>query len=98
LISKHSKDTLINAKITIDRQGGIEFENWLSTYIKKGMNGEGIKRIKKVIMQDSHRYNLLQLADYIVGIVHRHYDEEKFIKVDYLTMIQNKCIKIIIRP
>jgi hypothetical protein len=62
------------------------------------MNGSGSKRVKKLVAQNSRKYNLLQLADYIAGIVHRHYDPNKFIKIDYFSMIQHKCIKIVVRP
>jgi hypothetical protein len=62
------------------------------------MNTADSKRVKKVILENSRKNNLLQLVDYVVGIIHRHYDKEKFVKVDYFSQIDHKCIKTIIRP
>jgi len=98
LIFEHTKEKLLNAKITVDKSGGQDFEKWFSSYIKKGMNTDKFQRVRKVIMADSARENLLQLADFVVGIIHRDYDPQKFLKVDYLKMIQHKCIKTVIRP
>jgi hypothetical protein len=48
LIIQHNKENLYKAKITIDEQGGKDFRDNLSTYLKRGLNADGIKRIKKV--------------------------------------------------
>jgi hypothetical protein len=62
------------------------------------MNTHTIKRVKKVRMENSRKEPLLQIADYIVGIEYRNYDNKKFVKVDYLPNIRQKIIKFIVRP
>jgi hypothetical protein len=97
LICKHTKDILIKARITIDNCGGNELKNLLSVILKQGMN-DNTKRVKKVRTENSRKEPLLQVADYIVGIEHRNYNEEKSAKIDYLPQIKNKRIKIVVRP
>jgi hypothetical protein len=49
-------------------------------------------------MENSRKNNLLQIADYLVGIAHREYNPEKANKTQYFHQLQHQCKKIIIRP
>ena len=53
----------------MDKSGGAAFQSKLKKSIRN-VPGLGA-RLKKVKIQDSHKNNLLQLADYCVGI-HRN--------------------------
>ncbi|MDR0860080.1 MAG: DUF3800 domain-containing protein [Candidatus Peribacteria bacterium] len=98
MICEYAKESLDNARIIIDEWGGEYFKNRLSTLIKRGLNTAEKKCIKKLTTGNSCKEPLLQVADYIVGIVHREYDEEKSLKGEYRKMIQHKCVKIVVRP
>lgn len=70
---ENAKDKLENAKIIIDKNGNNDFRKSLSKYLKKKMNEEWKRRIKEVKMQESHKNNLLQLADYVASGINRKY-------------------------
>lgn len=71
LVFENAKDKIENATIVIDKNWSWKFESQLQTYLKRKFNGDGTKKIKKVKMQDSHKNNLLQLADYIASGINR---------------------------
>ena len=71
LVFENAKDKLDNAIVLIDESGNRDFKKSLSKYLKNRMNDYDRKVIKKVKMQKSHSNNLLQLADYIAGIMNR---------------------------
>jgi len=71
LVFENAKDKLDNAILVVDRQWWKKFEKELQTYIKRKINKSGRKKIKKVKMEDSHRNNLLQLADYGASWIYR---------------------------
>ncbi|PIQ14548.1 MAG: hypothetical protein COW67_13180 [Flavobacteriales bacterium CG18_big_fil_WC_8_21_14_2_50_32_9] len=84
LVFENAKDKLDNAIVLIDESGNNDFRKSLSNYLKKRMNDYERKVIKKVKMQKSHTNNLLQLADYIAGIINRSVlgkDENEFRKM-----------------
>ncbi|NLH39374.1 MAG: DUF3800 domain-containing protein [Elusimicrobia bacterium] len=64
---KYLKDAII----ILDRSGTPDFRNRLSSYIKRKINTEKNNYIKKIKQQKSNSNNLLQLADYISGIINR---------------------------
>lgn len=82
---ENAKDKLINAKIIIDKHWNNEFRTELAKYLKKKMNDEAFTRIKEVKMEESHRNNLLQVADYIASWLNRKFANNRknndFIKV-----------------
>ncbi len=66
---------LKNATVVIDKSGNRKFGEELKTYLRKRLNvidEDGIPSIKKLKMEESHRNNLLQLADMVCGAVARH--------------------------
>lgn len=71
LVFENAKEKLDKAIILIDESGSLEFKRQLGTYLKRRMNTDSKKLIKKVKMQRSTSNNLLQLADYISGVINR---------------------------
>lgn len=77
LIFENAKDKMDNAILVVDKQWWEKFEKELQTYIKRKMNAWAIKKIKKVRMEESHRNNLLQLADYVASWIYRKLNKPK---------------------
>ena len=70
-----AKDYLSKAVVVIDGRGSRKSRHYLSTYLKNNLNEKEIEkfRLKKVRLEDSHKNNLLQLADMVCGAVSRLY-------------------------
>lgn len=70
---------LRSATVIIDKSGNRKFRDELKTYLRKRLNAdeEGAPAIKKLKMEESHRNNLLQLADLVCGAVSRHANDPK---------------------
>lgn len=87
-IFENAKDKLDNAKIIIDKSWNSDFRKSLSKYLKTKMNDEGKKRIREVKMQESHKNNLIQLADYVASWINRQYSTNlKRKKKDFIKII-----------
>lgn len=70
-------DRLANATVTIDGSGDREFRRSLQGYLKKKTRrGSGESRIKRVLVRDSEKEPLLQLADMVCGAVARSYSQK----------------------
>lgn len=76
-IFENAKEKLENAKIIIDKNGNDDFRSSLARYLKTKMNKIEVKRIKEVKMQESHKNNLLQLADYVASGIYRYHNQSK---------------------
>ena len=95
LVFNNARETLDDAIVVIDKQWWKKFEKELQTYIKRKINTTH-RKIKKVKMQDSHRNNLLQLADYIAsGIYHKVNSTKKSHMIDLLS---HREIYVQVRP
>jgi len=70
LVFENAKSQLKHATVVIDGSGSREFKKQFTTYLKKKV---GSKLIKKVKIQDSRKNNLIQLADMVVGAIHRSF-------------------------
>lgn len=70
LVFENAKDKLANAVVIIDESGSKDFKGELKKYLQKKVNGEGENKIKKVKQQRSDSNNLIQLADYVAGVIH----------------------------
>ena len=68
LVFSNAKDCLRDAIVVIDGSGSRMFKLQLSNYIRKETEPGVLKNLK---IQESHRNNLLQLADMVAGAVHR---------------------------
>lgn len=69
LIFENAKPHLKDAIVVIDGNGSKDFRMRLQDYLKRKV-GSGV--IKKIKIQDSKQNNLLQLADMVVGAIHRN--------------------------
>lgn len=69
---KHDSGALIGARVKIDGSGDREFKRELGAYLKREA-GEG--KIDSVRFAESHRDNLIQLADMVAGAIARSYRE-----------------------
>ncbi|MFA9262761.1 MAG: DUF3800 domain-containing protein [Undibacterium sp.] len=99
LLFENAKDKLENATVIIDKSGRQLFKYQLANYLKRRINAESVTtRIKKVKMQDSHRNNLVQLADMIAGAVTRGLHEGKKDKIDYRKIVQSREVYVQIWP
>ncbi len=77
LVFENAKDKLHNATVVIDQSGNDDFRNQLSSYLKRHMNDDQHRLIRKVKMQNSESNNLLQLADYVAGVINRSVQRQK---------------------
>ncbi len=63
---------LRNASVIIDESGGKRFGRELSAHLRQNLRDKGMERsARKLAMKNSEGNNLLQLADYVAGIVNR---------------------------
>jgi hypothetical protein len=96
LVFENAKPYLKNAKVKIDKSGHALFRSELAKYLGRRMNKES-NLIKSVKMEKSHSNNLLQLADYISGIINRKIQKKKGFE-DYYKYISIKEIYVQIWP
>lgn len=62
---------LDNAIVVLDRSGSPDFRNKLAKYLKMSLNKGEKRAIKKIRQQRSSVNNLIQLADYVCGVINR---------------------------
>jgi hypothetical protein len=72
LVVENARSQLKDATVVIDGSGSREFRQQFQTYLRRKAG----RIIRKVKIQDSKRNNLIQLADTIVGAVHRSLSEK----------------------
>lgn len=78
------KENLHKAIVLIDKNGGADFIDELKKSLKFVFNKNFANSIKKIKIQDSKKNNLLQLSDYVAGIINRSFNNKKS---DYLRRI-----------
>ena len=71
LVLTNARPFLHQATIVIDKSGDRRFRQQLAAYLRKHVEEEGRQVVKKVKMERSSTNNLLQLADYVAGVVNR---------------------------
>ena len=72
LVFENARPFLSNATIIIDKRGDKKFREELARHLRSNVKSvEGERIIKRVKQQESHRNNLLQLADYVASIGNR---------------------------
>lgn len=69
---KHDGTVLTDARVKIDGSGDREFKRELAAYLKRESEAGKIASVKFV---ESHRDNLIQLADMVAGAIARSYRE-----------------------
>ena len=98
LVFENAKDKLDKATVVLDKTGNLDFRRQLTKYLRKKLN-EGSKRlIKAVKMQRSQSNNLLQLADYVAGLVNRSIQNQKKYSDEYRRIISHREIYVQIWP
>jgi hypothetical protein len=73
LVLKHDDGLIYEATLVVDKRlPGIANRQDFNTYLRRELNS-GHRRIKEIKHRDSARENLLQVADMVVGAIHRQY-------------------------
>ncbi|MBU4511568.1 DUF3800 domain-containing protein [bacterium] len=98
LVFQNAKDKLENAIIVVDKSGNLDFRRQLTKYLRKRMNEGDKKLIKKLKMQRSESNNLLQLADYVAGVINRSIQKNKKFAKDYRKIVAHREIYVQIWP
>lgn len=96
-VFENAKPYLKNAIVMVDKSGSKVFRNQLASYLKRKINTDGNEIIKKVKMQPDTNNYLLQLADYVAGVINRHQQGKKFAD-EYRRYIAHKEINVQIWP
>ena len=69
---QHDNNALAGARVKIDGSGDREFKRELAAYLKRESEAGKIASVK---FSESHRDNLIQLADMVAGAIARSYRE-----------------------
>ena len=95
LVFENAKEKLNNATVVIDESGNLDFKNQLAKYLRRKTNKGAIKKVK---MQRSCGNNLLQLADYVAGIINRSTQKKRKWADEYRKIIAHREIYVQIWP
>ena len=71
LVFENALPHLHDAILVIDKSGDRQFRNQLAAYLRKHINQGDARAIRKVKMEQSKTNNLIQLADYVAGVINR---------------------------
>ena len=72
LTFENAKPYLVDARVVLDGTGDRNFRKELTKYLRRRIEDPGRGRlIRSVSTKQSHRDNLLQLADYVAGVSNR---------------------------
>ncbi|OQY68708.1 hypothetical protein B6D29_00425 [Microgenomates bacterium UTCPR1] len=80
MVFSNAKPYLDNAIVVLDKSGSPTFQHSLKKYLNlRTSDGADTRNrlIKKIKQQHSHSNNLLQIADYVSGIINRKYQKKK---------------------
>ena len=94
LVFENAKPYLNMATIIIDGSGSREFRNQLGTYLRRKINNENNRYIKKVKIKDSRKNNLIQMADMICGAVYRSFKLAKKSDSRYRDIVKHREIYV----
>ncbi len=84
-----------NAQVVMDKSGNRNFYDKLSKRLQAEINpGDGPRRIKKIKTQESHKNNLLQLADMVCGAVARSCNMGKKDAWSYRKIIRPRELRV----
>lgn len=99
LVFENAKEKLQNATVVIDESGDLDFKRQLERYLKRRMNQtNGSKIIRKVKMQRSKGNNLLQLADYVAGVINRSIRKKEKNADEFRQLINHREIYVQVWP
>lgn len=92
MVFTNAKPYLNNATVILDKTGSATFQASLKRYLTLKTNGLAQQKIiKKIKQQRSSSNNLLQLADYVSGVINRKFQDKKSWK-KYYKFINSKEI------
>ena len=77
MVFSNAMPYLKNAIVVLDQSGSPDFRNRLAKYLNVRVNEPGDKKIYKIKQQRSSSNNLLQVADYISGVINRKIQGKK---------------------
>jgi hypothetical protein len=86
-------DYLHNAKVRLDGSADKEYRQRAISYFKKAVNAKRYK-IADMRYADSEKVDLVQLADLVVGSIHRSKHPEKSDQMDYIKILKNRIENI----
>lgn len=92
LVFENAKAYLDNATVIFDGSGSRKFKFELQQYLKKKINEKGMLKIKKVKLQDSHKNNLIQLADMVCGAIGYSYKGKEKYPIKFRQMLSHREI------
>ncbi len=72
----NARPYLNEATVIIDGSASKDFQGVFGAYLRRRINEEGIRYIKKVKFQDSAKNNLVQIADMIAGAISRAFSDK----------------------
>jgi len=99
LVLENAKGKLRNATVVIDESSSDDFQRRLATYLRRRLEvKQGECLIKKVKMQRSQSNNLLQLADYVAGVINRSVSDNKKDAKGFRRLIAHREIQVQIWP
>lgn len=79
LVLEHDFGTITNARLVIDESFKDKAKKMhLTTYLRRHLNvdtGSGARKITGIAYHESHRDNMLQAADMVVGAIARSYEK-----------------------
>ena len=76
-VLKYNNNSVMNAKIKIDGSGDRVFRKSFLSYLRRQLNSHNRCIVKNCKLIDSKNNVLIQLADMVVGSIHRSYHPEK---------------------
>ncbi|PKM05625.1 MAG: DUF3800 domain-containing protein [Gammaproteobacteria bacterium HGW-Gammaproteobacteria-4] len=74
MLLRHDHGALQGARIKIDGSGDRHFKNELNSYLRQQLHAGQVKSIR---LTESHRDNLIQLADMVAGAILRSYRDKE---------------------
>lgn len=77
LVFTSARSYIDSAVVVLDKSGSPIFRKRLKSYLAKNLKKDGKSVLQKLKQQDSAKNNLLQLADYISGIINRKVQNKK---------------------
>jgi len=77
MVFTNASPYLNKAIVVLDKSGSPDFRNRLAKYLRQRINTGDRMAIKKIKQQRSSSNNLLQVADYIAGVINRKFQNKK---------------------
>lgn len=95
-----AKDYLVEANVTLDASGDLNFKRQIVKHLKQQTNeaSASVQRIKNVGMKPSHSDNLLQLADMVCGAVARTHSLDEKQMDSFHKIIKHREVSVLVWP